>query len=179
MLLFRQHKVAILTPPRCGTVSIHKCMPVELNEGEQYPHHIELKDVKPEIGPDFLTLCPVRNPWTRVYSYFCYVQEHPEHHYHNQFKDLSFTKYVLEDHHRIAPCSQWAKDCKVRIEFVDWFKTVDLILTQLGIPHSYPQKLNGTTRSGSSLLDYTPDAVDKIRDYYHKDLEYFKFLPPM
>lgn len=189
----------------CSTLKAQFVEVLGMEKGADFPndvHNLNLylypktdRDEHRTKYKDFLRFTIARNPWERLVS--CYkdkIQKYDK--TTNFFMNCSpkfyggmpFDEFVevvcslpekQADHHfcsqiflmtdsRAAFCSNYI--CNIE-NLSDHLNEIKI---QTGIPFSVPQKLNVTYKSDYESF-YTPDLIEKVRNYYRPDIEFFRY----
>ena len=134
------------------------------------------------INEPFKRFAIVRNPHTRLVSYYRYVLE-------RQSLACSFTEFVVKqvepDISRSRIPSPWISQLfwifdsnNLIVDSVFRFETLERDLQQYFGLHTAMPKLNITNHDNQDLMDwYTPETLEIVQKYFAKDFEFIKQLP--
>jgi hypothetical protein len=125
--------------------------------------------------------CFVRNPYERLVSFFCHIETHFEHPYHERFKKLGGFAGLVAHLEELAEPSQLFYTLNHKgqpaMDFVGRFENInedyDHIARRLGIEAQLPH-LNA--KKGVRWRDFYNDALQmEVRRYYEEDFVAFGY----
>lgn len=173
MIILPKHKLIIVTPPKCGTITIHNAVE-KINElGEQFNYHITIRELverKKINSANFFSLCVVRNPWTRMVSCYEFIKHNEMHHWHKEISQLTFESYLKKFAGGINPCFNWAKDCDQIIMFEKLKRSLEQVFMMFGVKHEKIGHYNRSLRKQQKYYN-TQRSIDIVEERYKSDIE--------
>jgi hypothetical protein len=159
--------------------------------------HYSAKFCKELLGPNLwdrvFSFSMVRNPWSRMYSFFKYHKIHSDQEGHKLFRPHTFESWIKDGmpHHYTLDheISRFPKNPHIQFEWISdnedvivdyYFKLESIdqgikkIEKELGIDIKIPH-INRSTSIGEYREKYSPEMKNIVGDYCNKDIEYFKY----
>jgi hypothetical protein len=153
----------------------------------KYPRHATALQMKRVIAPDafnsYFKFAFVRNPWDWQVSMYHYILEKKTHHLHQKVRSLKdFPTYIDWYVHTPVVTNQKDilsdEDGTYLMDFAGKFENLnedfDHICDRIGIPRIELPHLNATKKKKYQAF-YTDNARDQVRQYFHKDVEFFQY----
>lgn len=199
MILSKKNKVIFLHLPKTAGTSIasalHKHLSSVISGGKKTPwdYHTSILSFEQRVSSldDFFIFTFVRNPWDRLYSWYCMLSNNRK----APISNARFKKWLLAGCHDMAsafppdsgkkpaqtvPQVEYMLDStgKNRVQFVGRFEQVQADYGKLckklkvkgsKLPHSRKGKHN------SYLQAYDQEMVDFVREHHALDIEKFGY----
>lgn len=185
MIVFRDKKVCIVTPPKCGTTSLHHvmCPPGHFCEGPQLDNVVGKHTwvlpffVRSNIE-DFTILIATRHPYRRLLSLYGHYKswwEQPD----TTFEDFIFNVVIPNRCQFLStPVSSWVfrfqevnpgvKWHPYQLEQTEWVQK-KYGLEEFKVPHIYKSKHNGPED------EYTEETLAFARRWGRYDFKFFGY----
>jgi hypothetical protein len=153
-------------------------------------HHFRIHDplrrvqaVLPrEVYAGMFKFAFVRNPWSRLVSWYEYILRTGNHHRRDQVAGLEGFDAFVDLYTANARRSQWSmlvdRDGKLGVDFVGRLETLDAdvttICTRLGIEStSLPHHNKADAKPWRDY--YSPRSIAWVRDRWHREIEAFDY----
>lgn len=146
--------------------------------------HTGVSAVETALGASFssyFSFAFYRNTYDWLYSLYRYIKRTGHHEVHDRVKNIDFRTFVFEVAHEfyrpqkplVAPSGQ----CRLtRLEpFENFGVAFPEILEELGYAQTHFRSANVSKNKKSYRDIYTEDMVDRVREVYAEDIEYFGF----
>jgi chondroitin 4-sulfotransferase 11 len=201
-MISHEHKCIFIHIPKTGGMSIEQALGVDLSKFHSPSTSIKIKHgtpddwLYPQYWDKYFTFTFVRNPWARIVSSYCYIQnrslrcdrfrgwklkrffQRQESYSINGFR--SFVKKWLPRDFKyydlwFAPQLSWLSadyDFIGRLENLQ--QDFNIVCDKIGIPRFSPSHINKTEHK--HYIEYYDDETREIvAEKYAKDIEYFGY----
>ena len=147
--------------------------------------HPSVDEVKSAVGEDvfdaYYTFSFVRNPWSRLLSYYSFAKLRPNSRHHNDAMTLDFNDFVgqLDGEPPMRSQSNLIGDAQgtPQVDFVGRFETLDqdfqTVCAKLGCHATLPHK--NRTETKDYRVAYTTKSIDAVASIFADDVKHFGY----
>ena len=166
---FRNYDPEIITRLTCRPEKLlgYRCAPPHI-PGYEIP-----KLLTPEQSKEYFKFGFVRNPWDRMVSAWSYLIQGKR----RQIKENAFIPWVLRDHKWFGLDFNML-DFMGPVDFIGRFESLqddfNFVSSKVGLPHQVLPHKNKRKHKHYTEY-YNPEAREKVRSRYSKDIEYFGY----
>lgn len=172
-----EHRISFIHNPKTAGTSISTWLDENFatKRGRKHGHHIEIKEYFPDT---VFTFGVVRNPWSRLASWYLYANHHNE-----TFEDWFYNRLKSSSAIGFASNIMWARNWyTIDTPQADWFgDDTNLVLRFENLQDDF-EKIKKLLHCSKDLCIlnanptydyrsiYTDDLAEAVRDIYIKDV---------